>query len=207
MDAVQYNLETAAGDAPEFSKTTFVVNPLAPTFTRAGALVGSSANVVALDSTKIVIKDSSNVPLDDTHTYQVVFWDASSGDTSILPIRKYMLEGGIVDEWKIRVEVIKGANVVATLIYNIQLVFLDMRPQNNTILYYTDDSISSLVNTNYGEDRYGETTNPYGASYANLRVHLNSVASDISTTEYIYEATAWSSEVYQDGLQIYIESP
>lgn len=207
MDAVQYNLETAAGDAPEFSKTTFVVNPLAPTFTRAGALVGSSANVVALDSTKIVIKDSSNVPLDDTHTYQVVFWDANSGDTSILPIRKYMLEGGIVDEWKIRVEVIKGANVVATLIYNIQLVFLDMRPQNNTILYYTDDSISSLVNTNYGEDRYGETTNPYGASYANLRVHLNSVASDISTIEYIYEATAWSSEVYQDGLgNLYRES-
>lgn len=195
MDAAKYNLETA----PEMGKTIFVVDPLAPKFNIAGSEIVSAPNAFGLDSTKIVIKDGYDNPLDNTHTYQVIFWDMDDSNSSILPARKYMLEGGIIDEWKIKVEVIKGGSKIATLVYNIQLVFLDMRPADNKILFSTNYQKTSLVNAEYTPERYAASVNPYGEEYSNLMEHLNYVGSLIKTDEYTYVATEWSEDIYQDS--------
>lgn len=205
MDAGKYNIAVSSGNTPSIHKTTFVVNPLAPDF----ALVGysTSINSTVLSSDKIVIKDSHGDYIDTSiYSYQVVWWEAISGDLSILPARKYMLEGGIIDEWKIRIEIISGASIVANLVYNVELVFLDMRPIDNRILFSTDNTKESAVNTSYAEDRYEGVVNPYGTNYLRLRPHLTSIATALTYETYTYEATGWSDMLVDDLGQQYRES-
>lgn len=206
MDSAKHNIETSKGLTPALGKTLFVVNPLAPDFTFAGATVPSQQNATELASSKISLKENGAAVGASTYKYAVI-WYKDYADGSMLLARRHMLEGGIIDEWKIVVEIsTPGGNLVASLVYNIELAFLDMRPTDIFIPYSNVDSKESGVNVSYTSTRYDDMENPYGEEYADLMTHLANASASLSTVKYIYVATGWSEIKQEAGSPPYTES-
>ena len=200
IDAAKYDklLSEDASTASTYNKTRFVINPFNVDFGVSGAILSTYVTELSSDN---VVGSYQGVAFDNTYKFTVTWWD--EGNNGALTFEDKYMRGGAINQWKVVLSVIKDSVVVYTEVYNIELLFLDMSPEENVIYSNTDYVISSEVKDTYTEGDYAVDANPYGDIYTpNVISALNSAISNfnMTSTSYNYIVEDWTGEEEVEGV-------